>query len=269
MLDPGLQAWKDAKWYRSLKVHESWYVLNLIGFSKLRRSYFGFETAQCVTAYQDHHCKLPHDHEEKFQACECRCGAERYKRPSAWSPWRRMVIDKSKRHQMCDDVENNVLRTFTDLHAEDAYHVPSGAKRDRSIQIDGPRLCARCDRDEAKLTEKLHRDHKVPLYRGGKDVAENLQYMCVDCHKFKTAEDEILGELERHTEGWRHSKWEYRLKALRDQNPPGNKYVGYFNDPKTHWEYWYAQRPRKVRSKPPPPILAQVEEDLVIPLTNF
>jgi 5-methylcytosine-specific restriction protein A len=31
------------------------------------------------------------------------------------------------------------------------------------------------------------RDHIVPLWAGGLDVESNVQALCVDCHKIKTA----------------------------------------------------------------------------------
>jgi len=33
---------------------------------------------------------------------------------------------------------------------------------------------------------KLQVDHRVPLADGGRDEVENLQVLCVDCHKEKT-----------------------------------------------------------------------------------
>ena len=36
-------------------------------------------------------------------------------------------------------------------------------------------------------------DHIVPLYKGGLDIDENLQLLCIDCHDKKTLEDNRQG----------------------------------------------------------------------------
>jgi len=62
--------------------------------------------------------------------------------------------------------------------------------------------CARC----RKLTDwpdGFELDHRIPLFRGGEDIEENLQVLCPECHATKTNED--LGRREQVTvglDGW-------------------------------------------------------------------
>ncbi len=46
-------------------------------------------------------------------------------------------------------------------------------------------VCAIC----GKHVNKWQIDHIIPLTRGGKHVIENLQLICIECHKKKTRED--------------------------------------------------------------------------------
>ena len=46
--------------------------------------------------------------------------------------------------------------------------------------------CQKCGR----VTAHGEVDHKVPLYRGGTESDENRVYLCKDCHKAKSAEEE-------------------------------------------------------------------------------
>jgi hypothetical protein len=39
--------------------------------------------------------------------------------------------------------------------------------------------------------KSLHKDHIVPLFKGGLDVSENLQYLCANCHEDKSSIDFI------------------------------------------------------------------------------
>ena len=49
-------------------------------------------------------------------------------------------------------------------------------------------LCVRCEeRGLAALGTEL--DHIVPLHKGGGNEPENLQMLCAECHREKTAED--------------------------------------------------------------------------------
>ena len=123
---------------------------------------------------------------------------------------------------------------------------PSGHApiRDRKIKIGSQEQCVRCG-----SKDKLERDHIKPLSRGGRDITENLQYLCHICHKVKTTKDNIEHGLMKHAEGtWKYDMWSYRLDTLHRKNPPGKgEYVSYWDDPKTHYDYWY---PRvKVKGK--------------------
>ena len=42
---------------------------------------------------------------------------------------------------------------------------------------------------------EVHVDHRVPLYLGGTNAADNLQVLCVSCHKRKTRADMRRGRL--------------------------------------------------------------------------
>lgn len=55
-------------------------------------------------------------------------------------------------------------------------------------------LCVRCDA-AGRITAATELDHILPLYKGGADDETNLQGLCEQCHKDKTAED--MGHAER------------------------------------------------------------------------
>ncbi len=42
---------------------------------------------------------------------------------------------------------------------------------------------------KGKLRAATDLDHRVPLFKGGPDTAQNRQGLCAECHKVKTAED--------------------------------------------------------------------------------
>lgn len=51
-------------------------------------------------------------------------------------------------------------------------------------------LCVRClVKKSPRYTPAVELDHIVPLHKGGQDVAQNRQGLCVDCHREKTNED--------------------------------------------------------------------------------
>lgn len=66
-------------------------------------------------------------------------------------------------------------------------------------------LCAMC-KAEGRLSPATELDHKVPLFRGGKDFDEDpgqAQGLCAECHKNKTAQD--LGYRQKReigADGW-------------------------------------------------------------------
>ncbi len=49
-------------------------------------------------------------------------------------------------------------------------------------------LCCPC-LASGVVTEAREVDHKLPLFKGGTDDSDNLQSLCVACHKTKTAID--------------------------------------------------------------------------------
>lgn len=49
-------------------------------------------------------------------------------------------------------------------------------------------LCPRCEA-QGFLVAATEVDHIVPLHKGGKDVPENRQPLCTECHKAKTADE--------------------------------------------------------------------------------
>ena len=56
--------------------------------------------------------------------------------------------------------------------------------RKLALQRDGY-LCQHCLPD--RVTPATDVDHKTPKAQGGKDDLDNLQSLCVECHKIKTA----------------------------------------------------------------------------------
>ena len=57
-------------------------------------------------------------------------------------------------------------------------------------------LCQPCRR-KGKLTPAKECDHIMPKFKGGKDQLSNLQAICTDCHKDKTAQE--AAEAQGHT----------------------------------------------------------------------
>jgi 5-methylcytosine-specific restriction protein A len=63
-------------------------------------------------------------------------------------------------------------------------------------------LCVECE-SKGRVTAATVPDHIVALVNGGEDNEGNLQSLCEDCHRIKTAKD--LGHRERRTigqDGW-------------------------------------------------------------------
>jgi 5-methylcytosine-specific restriction endonuclease McrA len=52
------------------------------------------------------------------------------------------------------------------------------------------------------LTSNLEIDHILPLHRGGSNEADNLQLLCVDCHKAKSAQERHEASRRRVAEAW-------------------------------------------------------------------
>lgn len=57
---------------------------------------------------------------------------------------------------------------------------------ERALANDEMVICYRCGRFVGDYL-KYEIDHIVPLAKGGRDVMENLQLLCVDCHQDKNA----------------------------------------------------------------------------------
>ena len=69
------------------------------------------------------------------------------------------------------------------------------------IMQDQP-LCKMCD-EKGLVTPGAEMDHILPIFMGGSNDDDNLQMLCVECHRKKTAED--LGVRYRPTigpDGW-------------------------------------------------------------------
>ena len=49
-------------------------------------------------------------------------------------------------------------------------------------------LCVHCT-DQGRLSLAVEVDHIIPLYKGGSNDQDNLQGLCVECHKAKTVTD--------------------------------------------------------------------------------
>ena len=60
--------------------------------------------------------------------------------------------------------------------------------RIRNAHFKANPLCVRCKAaGRYRLATQL--DHKIPLFKGGKEEESNRQGLCDDCHEKKTAED--------------------------------------------------------------------------------
>jgi hypothetical protein len=63
-------------------------------------------------------------------------------------------------------------------------------------------LCRSCD-EKGFVTPGAEMDHIVPLFKGGSNDDHNLQMLCVECHRKKSADD--LGVAYKPTigvDGW-------------------------------------------------------------------
>lgn len=85
---------------------------------------------------------------------------------------------------------------------------PTERIRGRTLQAQRKRimqeqpLCKMCE-NKGIVTSGVEMDHIVPLFKGGSNNDDNLQMLCVECHRAKTAND--LGVAYRPTiglDGW-------------------------------------------------------------------
>jgi 5-methylcytosine-specific restriction endonuclease McrA len=154
-------------------------------------------------------------------------------------------VIRFKKHRRSSEARYDLLRIFTDYFDDQDLHEPKRPIRIAKPPDKVPKKCARC----GKRSKRLQIDHVLALSRGGKDEPFNLQYLCPICHKFKTAEDNILSVLaNQFIPNWKRNLWNCRLETLRKLNPIGAKeYTSYFVDPKTHHGYRY-ERTKQVKS---------------------
>lgn len=66
-------------------------------------------------------------------------------------------------------------------------------------------LCVACQA-KGKVSLATDMDHIKPLHKGGTDDLDNLQGLCSDCHKVKTADDMGLSQRSQFDERGR-VKW--------------------------------------------------------------
>ena len=62
----------------------------------------------------------------------------------------------------------------------------------RKIQLTREPLCRRCKK-LGKTTRAREVDHIVPRHAGGSDEYDNLQSLCKQCHKLKSANEMRVG----------------------------------------------------------------------------
>ena len=61
-------------------------------------------------------------------------------------------------------------------------------QRLRGRIMQGQPLCRMCD-EKGLVTPGAEMDHIVPLFMGGSNDDDNLQMLCVECHRKKSADD--------------------------------------------------------------------------------
>lgn len=85
---------------------------------------------------------------------------------------------------------------------------PTERIRGRTLQrirgriMQGQPLCRMCE-EKGFVTPGAEMDHIVPLFKGGSNDDDNLQMLCVECHRKKSADD--LGMAYKPTiglDGW-------------------------------------------------------------------
>lgn len=115
------------------------------------------------------------------------------------------------------------MRTRTHRWGRREYRGVSRAVR-RAVLADAAGRCAACGRK----AERLEVDHVIPVSEGGSHAAANLQALCVDCHRLKSAAEGTRGRARaRLTESQpvsrhMHGKNDKKLKeqTLRRRRPP-------------------------------------------------
>lgn len=116
--------------------------------------------------------------------------------------------------------------------------------------------CIRCG-----TNENLEEDHIIPKYKGGSDEDENKRWLCVGCHDYRHARDNILIEIKNNLRrlemgrgnSVRLSMWLYRLGVLEAFNTPEKVrergYTSYWDLASTHYSAWYPKlKPKSVNT---------------------
>lgn len=91
---------------------------------------------------------------------------------------------------------NRLKSTYALKQAPESYGQGRGGRpwrrlRDRVISRDAG-LCQPCER-AGRISLATEVDHIIPQAEGGKDDVDNLQAICIDCHKAKTQEEAARG----------------------------------------------------------------------------
>ena len=103
-----------------------------------------------------------------------------------------MVYRLGSAQRRCDDYKVMIHqqritgRTLQTLRARLLYDQP---------------LCVACEAAGA-VTLAQQVDHIVPLYKGGTNDDSNMQGLCIECHKAKTAKDMGHRRVTTGVDGW-------------------------------------------------------------------
>ncbi len=91
----------------------------------------------------------------------------------------------------------------------DDAKVPDRVKVRVLIKAEG--ICASCTRRIMGAARQWECDHIVSLINGGKHAESNLQVLCANCHKSKTADDVAIKSktyaMQKRHLGLRKSRW--------------------------------------------------------------
>jgi len=106
---------------------------------------------------------------------------------------------KPCRHPGCNKLTRD---GYCEPHKDEAkaWHKTYDQKRLRGRKLQAERkrlfedqpLCVECLKI-GRITAATERDHIIPLSQGGKDVPENTQALCKECHERKTLKEAKAG----------------------------------------------------------------------------
>ena len=91
------------------------------------------------------------------------------------------------------ELEAELARAKRDLETIKAY-LRNPTRRNVTPRMKkevGARAGWRCERCDQMVNANYEVDHIVPLYCAGENALHNLQLLCPDCHRTKTAEDKV------------------------------------------------------------------------------